>query len=108
MEAASPKQAAENAEQAVAAANGNKERDAATAFSLELNPDVDTFTVLGAGTDHALGAAPVDGQFHYYACSISGSSVSMYSDGADVTTDPTITPVATSTNTGRWVVCPNW
>ena len=38
MEAASPKEAAANAEQAVAAANGNKEQDAA-AFSLELSQD---------------------------------------------------------------------
>src|SRR2546422_8477590 len=38
--AASPDQAAKNAEQAVApAANGNQQRDAATAFSLELSQD---------------------------------------------------------------------
>src|SRR2546428_10168588 len=38
--AASPEQAAKNAEQAVAtAANGNQQRDDATAFSLELNQD---------------------------------------------------------------------
>jgi acyl-CoA dehydrogenase len=39
MEAATPEQAAENAQQAVATANGKQERDAAAAFSLELNQD---------------------------------------------------------------------
>ena len=40
MEAASPEQAAKEAEEAVAAAtNGSKERDGEAAFSLELNQD---------------------------------------------------------------------
>ena len=66
-------------------------------FDLEYHPTLDRLTAVGAN-DTFLRASGVnlDTSWHYLAAALSGASGAVYVDGANRTTDPTVTPVTAS------------
>jgi glucose/arabinose dehydrogenase len=70
--------------------------DAGAGVSFELNPGLGACTLLGSGSDFARGQAQIDGQFHYYAASIAGTTGAVYTDGIDVTFDGVVSAAAPS------------
>lgn len=70
--------------------------DGSVGYNLEYGASNDEVTAIGSGSDVARGAAALDTSYHHLAGVVNGATAALFLDGADVTTDASVSPLVAS------------